>query len=438
MSDKPAEGSIGVWGGIALIVGITIGSGIFRTPGSIAQWVPDPKIVLSLWVLFGLVSLCGSLSVTELASMMPRSGGVYVYLRAAYGDGTAFVFGWLYLIVAGPAATGALATFSTELIAQFFPGSLEVGNLAARCVAAGLVVGLSLANLAGLTWGTTIQYVLTGAKLLTLLAVIVLAFGSGRGDWAHFGDSAPAKPEHVAGVMAAILFTYDGWVMVSLVAGEIRSPEKRMRTILAGGMLLITGLYLAANLAYFYVFSQAQIAGEPIVAAKLVGLIVGPWGATAIKVGVLCSVAGALNGNILARPHVTMTMAADGLVFRAFSRPFVAIGSQAVAAVVLIFALQSFDRLIGYFVATESLALLGCVAALFVLRRRRPDDPRPFRVPLYPWTPILFLAGMTAGLTILTAGEALQGKWHTVVGMAIVAAGYPVYWIWRRFSRAPS
>ena len=129
MTEK-GSGSIGVWGGIALIVGITIGSGIFRTPGSIANWVPDPKIVLSLWVLFGLVSLCGALSVTELASMLPRSGGVYVYLREAYGDATAFVFGWLYLVVAGPAATGALATFSTELIAQFFPGSLEAGSLA--------------------------------------------------------------------------------------------------------------------------------------------------------------------------------------------------------------------------------------------------------------------------------------------------------------------
>lgn len=440
MGDKGPElqRGIGLWGGISLIVGITIGSGIFRTPGTIAQQIGDPRVVLGLWVLFGLVSLCGALSVAELSSMLPRTGGVYVYLRAAYGDSSAFVFGWLYLLVAGPAGLGALATFALELLAQFFPGTLAADGLAARFVATGLILALTAANLAGLRWGTAIQYVLTAIKVATILAVVLLAFGSMKGDVAHFAAGGSVTGPAVAGVMAAILFTYDGWVQVSLVAGEISSAEKRMKTIIVGGMLAIIALYLAANLAYVYMFPQSEIAGEKVVAAKLVGAVVGDWGATAVKLGILASVMGALNGNILARPRVTVALAADGLTFAPFRRLPLALGIQTAVAIGLIFALRSFDTLIGYFVATESLALLGTVAALFVLRRKLPDAERPFRVPLYPWTPILFLAGMTAGLVILSAGEAMQGKWHTLGGTAIVLAGYPVYWIWRRLTRVPS
>jgi amino acid transporter len=438
MSDKPSGGTIGLWGGLALIVGITIGSGIFRTPGIIAASAPHPALVLSLWAVFGLVSLCGALSIAELGSMLPRSGGVYVYVREAYGNATAFSFGWLYLLVAGPAGAGALATFSVELLAPFFPGGLEAGSLGARAAAAGLVLGFSAANLAGLRWGTRIQMLLTALKLVTLLAVIAVAFCSGRGDWAHFGESRALTAPAIAGVMAAILFTYDGWVLVSLVAGEVRDPGRRLKQILAGGLLGIVALYLLVNAAYVYALPQGQIAGEPLVAAKIVGAVAGPWGAAAVQLGVLASVTGALNGLILARPHVSMAMAADGLTFAAFARPRIAIGSQAAVAVVLIFTLSSFERLLEFFVATESLALIACVGALFIFRRRRPEAPRPFHVPLYPWTPIFYLLGILMGLLLLTAGYASQGQWHTVVGMTAVAAGYPVYWAWRRVTRVPS
>jgi APA family basic amino acid/polyamine antiporter len=165
---------------------------------------------------------------------------------------------------------------------------------------------------------------------------------------------------------------------------------------------------------------------------------VGPGGAAAVKLGILASVEGALNGNIIARPRVTVALAADGLTFAPLGRLPVAICVQSAVAVALIFTLKSFDTLIEYFVATESLSLLGAVAALFVLRRKMADAERPFRVPFYPWTPLFFLAGMTAGVVALSWGEARQGKWHTLGGTAIVLAGFPIYFLWRRTLRRPT
>src|SRR5947207_2347844 len=210
--------SIGFWSGVALIVGTMIGGGIFRTPASIAGVLRDPRLILLLWVFFGVVSICGALTLSELATMLPQTGGTYVYLRAAYGDSAAFVFGWLYMLAAIPSGMAALAVFLGELLlgpSAWIPAA-----------AAGAIVGLSAVNILGVRLGAAIQNVFAVTKVAALAAMIALAFASGKGDPGRW-LLAPEESGGWRGIAAAaqsILFTYNGWVYVSLAAGEILEP----------------------------------------------------------------------------------------------------------------------------------------------------------------------------------------------------------------------
>lgn len=450
MAEGDLRRQIGFWGGTALIVGIVIGSGIFRTPSSIARDLPNPWVILSLWAAFGLVSVCGALTLAELSSMMPRTGGVYVFLRDAYGPATAFVYGWLHLVITAPASAGALAAFFTELLVQFFPQLEGASGWVFRGLAVSLIVFLATANVLGVRYGTWIQGLFTAIKSGALAALIVVAFGFGTGSFTHLAPE-PADRVTLAGLAtaaAAIIWTYDGWVAVSMVAGEIRDPGRLMKRIIVVGMLVIVVLYLGANLAYFYALSRPAMAQETVVASKVMSLGAGGWGATAINLCILASVFGALNANLLARPRVAYAMARDGLSFGFLGRPHpswatphMAIIVQAAVSVALIFALwvdraptHLFDRLTTYFVVVEWFALMFAVGAVFVLRRRMPDAPRPYRTPAYPWVPLLFVLGTVAGLGIIVWQKWEKREYYPLVGLAIAAAGFPVYFAWRRLT----
>jgi APA family basic amino acid/polyamine antiporter len=436
---------IGFWGGLAVIVGITIGSGIFRKPYTLARDVGDPVIILGLWAGFGLVSLAGALALAELGSMLPRTGGAYVFLRAAYGDAAAFVFGWLYLLVATPAAIGALATFFAELLLNL-PGTAaaHVPPWGIPAVAGITIVVLSGVNLLGARMGSAVQTFFALIKVGALLALTLVSFTASGGSLAHIAP-AGGGARNVGIGAGSVMWAYDGWIAVSMIAGEVLAPERRMRRIIIVGMLMIVVLYLGANIGYFYALPVEAMARETAgVPQRIVAEAFGPLGATLIAGAILCSVFGALNGNILAKPRVAYALARDGLTFSFLGRPHprwatpqAAILIHAAVAVVLVAVLRDFDTLTTYFVVVEWFALLFSVGAVMVLRRRLPDAPRPFRTPAYPWTPLFFIVGTAAGLLAIVWGEIGRAvpNYSPLVGLLIAVAGFPVYRVWRTVAR---
>jgi APA family basic amino acid/polyamine antiporter len=439
---------IGFWGGTALIIGITIGSGIFRKPATIAALVPDPRVVLALWTAFGVISLCGALTVAELASMVPRTGGLYVYLRQAYGEAAAFVFGWVYVSVTAPAAIAALATVFIEFGLSSFGVRPETVSPAVTTGATVATIAiLAVVNILSTRLGTAFQGLFTIMKIGALVAIVFTAFVLGKGS---FGHLAPAAGAVVAGAplaraVASVIWTYDGWIAVSMIAGEVVAPDRMLTRIIVVGMSTIVLLYLGANVAYIYNMPADAIVREKAgIAARLMTDIVGPVGGKVIGVCIMASVLGALAANLLARPRVAYAMARDGLGFRFLGHthpklgtPDAAILVQAAVAVALVLCLRDFDRLTTYFVVVEWLALIFGVGSVFVLRRRMPDAPRPFRTPLYPLVPLVFVVGTVIGLATIVWGEWSDGNHSPVYGLAIAAAGFPVYALYRRFVPAP-
>jgi amino acid transporter len=435
---------IGFWGGTALIIGITIGSGIFRKPATIAELVPDPRVVLALWTIFGIICLCGALTMAELASMIPRTGGLYVYLREAYGEAAGFVFGWLYIAVTAPAAIAALST-------AFIDFALSAFGVAAETVAAGPKIGaavitlvvLGAVNILGTKLGSGLQAVFTFMKTGALLAIIVAAFFFGQGTFGNL-DPAPGavvSNSSLARAVASVLWTYDGWIAVSMIAGEVVAPDKLLKRIIVVGMSAIVILYLGANLAYmFNMPAEAMVREKAGIAARLMEGIAGPIGAKVIGVCIMASVLGALSANLLARPRVAYAMARDGLGFRflghahpRFATPDVAIMVQTAVAILLVLALKDFDALTTYFVVVEWLALLFGVGSVFVLRKRQPDAPRPFRTPLYPFVPLVFVMGTAVGVGTIVWGEWQNGNLAPIWGLGIAGAGFPVYALYRKY-----
>jgi basic amino acid/polyamine antiporter, APA family len=432
---------IGFWGGTALIVGITIGSGIFRTPPTIAGFVANPLAIMSLWVAFGIISICGALTVAELSSMLPKSGGAYVFLREAYGDAAAFVFGWMYVLVSTPASVAALATVFAEFLLSLL--NVPAPTVTVQAIAIAAILSLTFANVLGARVGSAVGEVTTLVKVTALLAIIFGAFLLGDGDAANLTSGGPVRGEGLARAMASVIWTYDGWIAVSMIAGEVVAPERLMKRIIVSGMLVIVTLYVGANLAYFYMMPVDVLAQQKAAVARTVmQSIAGPVGGAAIMLAMMTSVFGALNGNFLAYSRITYAMARDGLTFaflgqihRRWSSPWVAVVIEGVAAIALVLVLKDFDSLTTFFIVVQWAALIFAVAAIFILRRRMPDAPRPFRTPGYPWVPLCFAVGTLVGVSAIVWGEIDAGNYSPVYGLAIAAAGFPVHHLWRFASR---
>ena len=428
---------IGFWGGTALIVGITIGSGIFRKPPTIAALVPNPLVIMGLWAAFGLISICGALTLAELSSMLPRPGGVYVYLREAYGDSFAFVFGWLYVLVTTPANVAALSTVFAEFLLNLTGGVST--TFAVESIAIAAIVTLTVVNVLGARVGSAVGGALTLIKLTALVAIIGGAFLLGHGHVSNLTAGGAVPAEGLARAVASVIWTYDGWVAVSMIAGEVIAPERLMKRIVIVGMLIIVTMYIGANLAYFYMMPVDVMAQQKeAIARTVMTSIAGPAGGTLILLAIMMSILGALNGNFLAKPRVAYAMARDGLTFSflgkthpRWSTPWMALLVQAGMAICLVLTLKGFDRLTTYFVVVEWAALIVAVGAVFVLRRTMADAPRPFRTPGYPWVPLTFVVGTLIGLTAIVWGEITNGNYSPVYGLAIAAAGFPVFRLWQ-------
>jgi APA family basic amino acid/polyamine antiporter len=433
---------IGLSGGTALIVGITIGSGIFRTPPTIAALVPNPLVIMGLWTALGLISICGALAVAELSSLLPQPGGVYVFLREAYGDAAAFVFGWLYVLVTTPTAVAALSTVFSEFLLNLL--GISAGVARVQMIAIAAIITLTFANVLGARVGAAVSEVTTLVKVTALAAIILGAFVLGDGNLSHLTEGGAVEGSGLARAVAAVIWTYDGWIAVSMIAGEVVAPERLMKRIIIVGMLVIVTLYIGANLAYLYMMPVGIMAQQKeAIARTVMTAIAGPVGGVLIMLAIMTSVFGALNGNLLAKPRVAYAMARDGLTFsflgkihHRWSTPWAALGIQGTVAIIMVLVLREFDALTTYFVVVEWAALIFAVGAVFVLRRKMAEAPRPFRTPGYPWVPLFFVFGAVVGVSAIVWGEIKVGNFSPAYGLAIALAGFPVHHLWKRLKRS--
>jgi amino acid transporter len=424
---------LGIWGSVGIVIGITIGSGIFRTPAVIAGRVPDPMWMLAVWLLGGIMSLCGALSVAELAASFPQTGGWYVYLREGWGRLTGFLFGWSELVLIRASATGAIATvFSEYLLRSAGYDAAEYGA-ATNYIAAAAIGGAAWINIRGVQVGAAFAGVSTVAKFgaLALLVVVSFLFGGGGGaSAANFTAPAGAVNPGLFGLaLVSVLWAYDGFADLSFAAGEVSDPQRTLPRAIVGGTIAIIAIYLAANAAYLFVTPVDQMAKSPLIAADTMQAIAGRAGVAAVSVVVTISALGALIATMLAAPRVFYAMAEDRLFFTTVAKvhpryrtPYVAISLAAVLGVLFVLT-RTFEQLADTFVLSIWPFYGVAVAGLYRLRRTRPEIPRPYRVFGYPLVPAIFIAAV-----LYLVGNALVADplW-TSVTFAIVLAGVPVY-----------
>jgi len=429
---------IGLWSAVAILVGSTIGSGIFRSPAGIADRLPGPLPLMAVWVTGGLFALCGALSLAEIAGALPRTGGLYVFIREGWGRLPAFLFGWSEFVIIRAAALGAIATTFAEYTLRFFGYDTSIApfDVYDNYLAAVAIVVTASLNIIGVKWGSLVQNVTTIAKYGALLFIIVVAFALGLPQTGgHYTPALPSGSFAMAPfglALVSVLWAFDGWADLSFVGGEVKDPRRVLPRALIIGVLAVIAIYLLANLAYLAVLSVEEIRQSRLVAADVAQRLIGPIGVAFVSMTVMVSTFGTLNGSLLTSPRIFFAMAADKLFFRRvaavhtrFETPYVAIGMSAFLGVIFVL-LRTFEQLADTFVtAIIPFYALG-VAAIFVLRRRPSYDP-PFRVPLYPIVPALFILA-----TIYLLVNALidpSSRMGTMAVLGVILVGVPVYYV---------
>ena len=430
---------LGLWSAVAVVIGTTIGSGIFRSPAGIAERLPGPLPLLSVWVVGGLFALCGALTLAEISGALPYTGGVYVYLREAYGRLTAFLFGWAELAIIRAAALGAISiTFSEYFlrVLGYNPGVAPYDGYA-RYVAAIAIVCMATVNIVGLRFSSIIQNFTTVAKYAGLLFIVLLALvvGMRLTGGRYFTPAAPAGSFSTSAfglALVSVLWAYDGWADLSFISGEVKDPRRNMPRALIIGALAIIAIYLLANVAYLAVLPIGEIRTSRLVAADAAERLLGGVGVTFVSLTVMLSTFGTLNGSILTAPRIFFAMADDGLLFRKvaavhprFQTPYVAILICAGLGVGFVL-LRSFEQLADTFVtAIIPFYALG-VASIYVLRRRPGYNP-PFWTPGYPVVPAVFVLA-----TIYLLANAVidpSSRMATLAVMGVILLGIPLYYL---------
>jgi len=424
--------TLGVWSAALAAVGLTIGSGIFRVPSTIAAEAGSVGAVMLVWVLGGIISLCGALTIAELAALFPRAGGIYAYLREAYGPLVAFLFGWSWFFIRSAASAGTALVF-VGYLRTFVP----LSDVAGRAVAVALILLVGAANYRSVRLAAAIQNASAVAKVLAVLLVAAALFALGEAGDGALGGPIELAPRSWGGVgvaLVAALYAYDGWIAATLIAGEVRDPGRALPRALAMGTAVIVATYLIINAGYLFALPLADVARSQAVAADAMTRAAGTGGSAVVAALVMLSTFGGLNAGLLTGPRVYFAMAEDGLFFRrvASVHPRYRTPHVAVAIVVVLTAvnasIRTFEQIVEAFVLLLYPFLALTVAAVFVLRRRRPELERPYRTAGYPVVPLVFLVG-----TVAMLGNALLQRPRTaLISAAIVSAGVPVYIWWRR------
>ncbi len=428
---------VGWFTATCVLVSNIIGGGIFTTTGFMARDLGDPVLILALWVVGAGFALAGAMSYGELGAALPQAGGDYVYLRRAYGSLAGFLSGWTSFTIGFGAAIAASAVSFASYFLRVAPIADDNG-WAAKGLALLLLWSLTAVHVAGVEAGGRLQRVLTTTKVIAILGLVLGGVSLGSGSWKHFTVRAPDADPGIGALMVALIFvmySYLGWNVAGYIAGEIAEPGRTLPRIMIGGTAFVGAMYLLLNLVYLYALPVTSLAQPPVlpVAEKAAAALWGPVSGRIVAALLCLSLAGAVSAMVWAGPRVYWAMARDGVFASWFAVldgttgvPVRAILLQSGWASLLILT-STFEQLVIYGGLVLAVFTAFTVGALIVLRRRQPDLPRPYRVPLYPALP-----GLLVVLSLIIVGYSLiQRPIESALGLATVLAGIPLYFVWR-------
>lgn len=429
---------LGLWSAVAVLIGSTIGSGIFRSPAGVTDKLPGPLPVMAVWVAGGLFALCGALTLAELSGAFPETGGAYVFIREGWGRLPAFLFGWSELVLIRAASLGAISTTFAEYFLRVLGHNPSVAPYSdfVHYIAAVAIALTATFNYVGLRWGSLVQNLTTAAKYGGLLFIILLALAIGLPrTGGHFTPAVPSGSFHVAAfglALVSVLWAFDGWADLSFVQGEVKDPRRTLPRAIIIGTVAVIAIYLLANVAYLAVMPVDEIRHSKLVAADVAQRLIGAPGVVLVAAMVMLSTFGTLNGTLLTSPRVFFAMADDGLFFKKvasvhprFHTPYVSIVLVTALGIVFVLA-RTFEQLADTFVTAIIPFYALAVASIYVFRRRADYNP-PFRAPLYPVVPALFILA-----TLFLLGNAIidpSSRWATLAVLGIILVGVPVYYV---------
>ena len=432
---------LGVSQASAIVVGTIIGSGIFLVPAEMMQAVGSARLVYLAWIVGGLLSLAGAVTYAELGAMKPQAGGEYVYIRDAYGSLPAFLYAWTWFVVAKPGSIATIATGIVRILGTFpalaffnqaalnVPFKVTYGQLVA--IAAAMLI--TWLNYIGVKKAGEFQLVFTILKVVMIVGVGVVGFTAVSGTWRNFGTHFAGATGGVAGFMAALvaaLWAYDGWNDLNMVSGEIRQPERTIPIALIAGVGIVAVLYMLNNAAVQYVLPANQIAVSPRPSSEATAIAVGAWGAAIVSLGMALSMLVGLNGTIMSGARIPYAIARDGYFFKVmadvhprYHTPDVALLAQLVLSIILLLFAGSFRELFSLTIFAEWLFYMIAASTVFVLRRKEPDTPRPYKTWGYPVVPAVFVL-VAAVLLYFTFTQNLR---NSLWGCGLILSGIPVF-----------
>jgi basic amino acid/polyamine antiporter, APA family len=417
---------------IYIVVGTVIGSGIFLTPGNVVKNAGSGGVALTVWAIGGVLSLLGALTFAELGAQRPASGGLYVYLRDAFGPLLAFLFGWTMFLVIGSGSLATLAAAFPRYVAVFTP----VSNMGAKVISLLVIVAVALLNMRGTRQSADVQGAATLLKVVAILALAValIAISPDRPPESWWpGTFTFATATGAITGMIGVLWAYEGWQYVTFSAGEAVDPQRTFGRGIVIGTLMLIGIYVLANVGYFSALGISGVAGSRTVASDAATAVIGPWAGLTIAGVILVSVFSASNGLVLTLPRLFFAMSRDRLFFAKlaevhpkFGTPAWAILGTSLWAAVLVLS-GSFETLLAYVVFMSWVWFALAAMAIFVYRSREPDAPRPFRCPGYPVTPAVFILSAL----VIVVNTVISQPTQSLIGLGITALGVPAYLWWK-------
>jgi APA family basic amino acid/polyamine antiporter len=476
MSDsKPnLKRALGTYATTSIVIGSVVGSGIFSSPSQMARDLPSAPLLLGVWLFAGILTLFGAFTQCELVGQMPRTGGLYEYFTEIFGKGFGFLYGWANFMIAGSGAIAAISFIFASYLGQFvhlphlsqrmedLPFHLPMlgdifplKDMGVKIVASGLVIFLTALNVRGVKLGGTLQSISTTSKILAIVSIVAVAFFAGSSvgataNWTIGGGvtssvSAWGLIGMVALAMSGAFWAYDGWGNVAYIAGEVKEPSRTIPRAIIMGTLIFTALYMAVNLAYFYILSSSGVANatDDRVASEMMMRTIGGGGAAMIAALIMLSTFDTTNSSVLTNARVYYAMARNGVfydkagsVHPTFKTPHVSLIVQGAWSLVLLMT-GSFGLITDMYVFVNWLIYVFMAVAVFVLRHRKPAHQRPFRVPGYPFVPAIFILFATAYVVITlvtdiqlySAGK--QPLLKSVTGLVLVFSGLPFYYYWK-------
>lgn len=420
-----------------LVIGNVIGAGIFTTSGFLANELPHPAFFLAIWVIGGLLTICGALTYAEMAGMFPYAGGDYQFLKAAYGKWAGFLLGWVSFWIINPGSIAALSIALVSYVKGFF--SFQ-GILTEKLLAVAIISFLSLINCRGVRWSGTTQDIFTTGNLLILLAFIFGGLVFGNGDYQNFSVSSSGSPpvsKLFGSAMIAVIFTYSGWFVSAYLGGEVKRPERNLPLSLILGTIIVAIFYTLINFVYLYAIPLASLKDFVNVAQRAAETLFNKGFAQAISLSIILAIAASINATILAGARIYYAMAEDKIFWSPlkqlhplYNTPYLSLLCQMILACLFVF-LGTFEQLLSSVVFVMLLSSVATGLALFVLRWRKPDLPRPYRTLGYPVIPLLFIS-----FYIFIGSKIISERPLTsVVGLLVTFSGLPFYFVWEKMNK---